>query len=354
MAKSKTPTSDAAIAKLPPVTKTVLMPFGGSLYLRRQQRGRQTWLLRTRIGGTWRVTQLGDWPTVGLHLARQRAENARSDLEPAHADSRVSTVLDTFKTEYIATRYRTAANIKEAGAMLDRALAGVENRSFSSLRRLDLTDAVQRLADRPNAATKTLALLKQFTGWAVARGLQDYDPLAGVSGKRLGLQPYEPRERVLTDDELRALFKRDDDDGKLMRFCLLTACRVGEALAWKPEQVVGDVWTITETKSNRPHTVPLTAAAAALLPLKPVPYGTLVWRMKHAGIGWNMHDLRRSAATLMRSAGVPVHDVEAVLNHAPSKLVRVYQRHDPISEKRAALQALQKRVRALTKADKAG
>jgi integrase len=297
------------------------------------------------------VQQIGEWPTVGLHLARQRAEDERKAMTPATPGGTVAHALEAFKREYLQVRYRTEANIKESGALLDRALAGVNGYSLRALRRLDLTTAVQRLADRPNAAAKTLALLKQFTGWCDARGLLDADPLAGVTGGRLGLQSYQPRERVLSDDELRALFARDDEDGRLLRFAFLTACRIGEALAWAPEQITGDVWTIPETKSGRPHTVPLSADAAALLPLRAVPYGTLHWRIKDAGIAWRPHDLRRSAATMMRAAGVPVHDVEAVLNHAPSKLVRVYQRHDPISEKRRALDALAERVRALTKSD---
>lgn len=347
MTTSKTaPKTDAAIAKLPPAKKQVLMPFGGSLYLRRGPRGRQTWLLRTRIGGAWKVRRLGDWPTVGLHLARQRAEAGRLDLSPSDPDSAVHHALTTFKREYIGTRYRTDGAQKESGAMLDKALAGVANRNLSALRRLDLTAAVQTMADRPNAAAKTLALLKQFTGWGVARGLLDVDPLAGVTAKRLGMQPYEPRERVVSATELRVLWERTDPDAHVLKFAFLTACRVGEALQWQAGQVVSNIWTIPETKSGRPHTLPLTPKAAALLPLpdpRPV-YVSMAGRLKRTGVTWTAHDLRRTAATMMREAGVPVHDVEAVLNHAPPRLVRVYQRHDPLTEKAAALAALADRL----------
>jgi integrase len=343
---SRTPRTDAAIGKLPPVTKEVLTPFGGSLYLKRRPNGRQSWVLRTRMGGAWQVRQLGDWPTVGLHLARQRAEAGRAGMAATDADSTVQHALSTFKREYIGTRYRTAEAQKESGAMLDRALAGLANRSLSGLRRLDLTGAVQLLADRPNTAAKSLALLKQFTGWAVARGLLELDPLGGVTAKRLGLQAYAPRERVLSPAELRALWQRTDPDAHVLRFAFLTACRIGEALAWAPGQVAGTVWTIPDTKSGRPHTVPLTPAAVALLPLPdPAPvYVSLAARLKRIGAGWTAHDLRRTAATLMREAGIPVHDVEAVLNHAPPRLVRVYQRHDPLDEKAAALAALAERL----------
>lgn len=339
---SRSPKTDAGIAKLPAVPREVLMPFGGSLYLKRRPSGRQTWVLRTRIGGAWQVRQLGDWPTVGLHLARQRAEAGRAERGPTDADSSVNHALQTFKREYIDTRYRTEAARKESGAMLDKALAGVAARSLSSLQRVDLTGAVQRLSDRPNTAAKTLALLKQFTGWAGARGLLHADPLGGVTAKRLGMQAYAPRERVLTATELRALWAREDTDARVLKFAFLTACRIGEALQWTAEQVAGDIWTIPTTKSGRAHTLPLTPKASAMLPLpEPMPvYVSLAARLKRSGATWTAHDLRRTAATLMREAGVAVHDVEAVLNHAPPRLVRVYQRHDPLEEKSTALQAL--------------
>lgn len=317
------------------------MPFGGSLYLKRRPNGRQSWVLRTRIGGKWRVSLLGDWPTVGLHLARQRAEAERNDLAPATADSTLRAALDLFKRQYLA-QYRTAAARLESGQMLDRALSRYHARALSSLRRLDLTRQVVALADRPNTAVKTLALLKQFTRWATAGGLFDADPLGGVTARVLGLKPYEPRERVLTAAELQALWARDDADAAVLKFSFLTACRIGEALQWEPGQVVQSVWHIPMTKNGRQHTLPLSAEAEALLPL-PTPrpaYVSLAQRLRLRGDGWTAHDLRRTAATMMRTAGVPVLDIEAVLNHAPPRLVRVYQRHDPLQEKSAALSAL--------------
>lgn len=343
---AKPPRSDLAIGKLAPVTREVLLPFGGSLYLKRRPNGRQTWVLRTRMGGKWQVQQLGDWPTVSMHLARQKAEDGRIALKPTLPDNDVAHALATFKREYIGARYRTEDARKESGAMLDKALASVTNRALAGLRRVDLTAAVQRVADRPNAAAKTLALLKQFCGWCVARGLIEADPMSGVTAKRLGMQPYEPRQRVLTSTELRDLWLRDDSDARVLKFCALTACRIGEALQWSSNQMRGDVWTIPMTKNGKPHSLPLSPAALELLPLPdPAPvYVSMIQRMKVAGLTWRPHDVRRSAATLMRSAGVPVHDIEATLNHDAPKLVRVYQRHDPLDEKRAALLVLARTI----------
>lgn len=350
---TKPPRNDEAIRRLPPVTREVLLPFGGSLYLKRRPNGRQTWVLRTRIGGSWQVRQLGEWPSVGLHLARQKAEDGRIVLKPTSSTNTVEHAVETFEREYIGTRYRTADARKESGAMLKRAVAGVANRTLSGLRLLDLTAIVQRLADRPNTAAKTLALLKQFTAWCKARGLLDIDPLAGVTGKHLGMQAYEPRERVLSLDELRALWARDDPDARVLKFCALTACRIGEALQWRPGQVVDGVWTIPMTKNGKAHVLPLSPAALALLPLPDPPpvYVSLIQRMRVASLTWRPHDIRRTAATLMRAAGVPVHDIEATLNHDAPKLVRVYQRHDPLAEKAAALSALAARLDEILKGE---
>lgn len=347
---TKPPATDAGIGRLPAVRQEVLVPFGQSLYLKRRPNGRQSWVLRTRMGGSWQVRQLGDWPTVGMHMARQRAEAARTDLAVPRADSTVKATLDAFCREYIAARYRTEDAQKQSASLLERALAGLAGRSLSSVRRIDITHAVQRMSDTPNSASKTLALLKQFTGWGVARGLLEVDPLGGVTASRLGLLPYSPRERVLTHDELRTLWQRTDADAHVLRFCMLTACRIGEALQIEPAQVAGKAWTIPMTKNGKPHVVPLSAAAAELLPLPRPVYVSMVCRMKVAGLTWRPHDLRRTAATLMREAGVPVFDVETVLNHAPPQLVRVYQRHDGTAEKTAALNTLAERVAAIVAA----
>uniref|UniRef100_UPI0012E70F26 tyrosine-type recombinase/integrase n=1 Tax=Rhizobium bangladeshense TaxID=1138189 RepID=UPI0012E70F26 len=55
---------------------------------------------------------------------------------------------------------------------------------------------------------------------------------------------------------------------------------------------------------------------------------------------WTFHDLRRTAASGMARLGVPVHVVEAVINHRSGSIkgvAAVYNRYDYAEEKRAAL-----------------
>ena len=73
-------------------------------------------------------------------------------------------------------------------------------------------------------------------------------------------------------------------------------------------------------------------------------YASLHAFLRDGGYGWRAHDLRRTAATRMRDAGVSVEVIEAVLNHAPPRLVRVYQRPNMLPAMRQALETLESRV----------
>lgn len=66
---------------------------------------------------------------------------------------------------------------------------------------------------------------------------------------------------------------------------------------------------------------------------------------------WGLHDLRRTAATGMAALGHPIHVVERVLNHVAGAttggLIAVYQRHDFMAERRAALEAWAQKLQGL-------
>jgi integrase len=61
---------------------------------------------------------------------------------------------------------------------------------------------------------------------------------------------------------------------------------------------------------------------------------------------WSLHDLRRTAATLMADEGVAESIIERCLSHAPPRLVRTYQRSDRLTEMRAAFDRLGTRLAA--------
>ena len=54
---------------------------------------------------------------------------------------------------------------------------------------------------------------------------------------------------------------------------------------------------------------------------------------------WTLHDIRRTAANELDRLGVAPHIKEAILGHAPDKLMRTYSKHVPLPEMRRALEA---------------
>ncbi len=64
-------------------------------------------------------------------------------------------------------------------------------------------------------------------------------------------------------------------------------------------------------------------------------------RQAIAGVtGWTLHDLRRTARSLMSRAGVPSDHAERCLGHVMPGVRGTYDRHEYHDEKRRALEAL--------------
>ncbi len=339
--------TDAQIKKLGVPPKDQLIPAGDrlGLYLRLRTTGRKTWVLRRRAAGAWRVETLGDWPKLTALNARRRAGVTET---PQAAAKTFGEATDDFYREVILARYRSAP--EETAAYFRRDCATLHRLRLDRVTRADIVRVVRAKLSRPNAAAKLLALLRQFFRWATLGGLIEHDPTVGLTGRALMIPPQRVRERKLSDDELRTLWAMPDEPyGRLLRFALLAACRIGEAIQIAPEQIDGDIWTIPITKNGRPHAVPLTRTAQALAaagwPART--YVSLYDALKRKDVGWRPHDLRRTAATLMRAAGASSDAIEAVLNHASPKLIRHYQQPDMLPVMRDALGRLEAAVLAI-------
>jgi integrase len=166
------------------------------------------------------------------------------------------------------------------------------------------------------------------------------------------------RERVLTDDELRAIWKATGDDafGSLVRFLLLTAARRSEAAEMPWGELDGTTWTLPAPRNKVKVELlrPLSNAAMAILPPK---HGAYVFGVdgepitgfssrkqyldKVSGVsGWRLHDLRRTSRSLMSRAGVSSDHAERCLGHVIGGVRGTYDRHEYFAEKAHAYEAL--------------
>jgi len=65
---------------------------------------------------------------------------------------------------------------------------------------------------------------------------------------------------------------------------------------------------------------------------------------------WRIHDLRRTARSLMARAGVQSEIAERILGHAQGELIQIYNRHDYLVEIADALTKLSELIKQITSA----
>jgi integrase len=217
----------------------------------------------------------------------------------------------------------------------------------------------------PVTANRARQSLSTFFGWAMREGLTETNPVTATN------QAVEEksRERVLSDDELAAIWRAcpDDNFGAIVRLLMLTAQRRDEVGGLLRSEVKLDkaLWSLPphRTKNGRAHEVPLSPSALEILARaaassnRSVPFGyeerpfsgwssakaALEKRLTEAGkpvADWRLHDLRRTAATRMADMGVLPHVLEAILNHVSGHkagVAGVYNRATYAKEKREAL-----------------
>ena len=163
---------------------------------------------------------------------------------------------------------------------------------------------------------------------------------------------YQPRSRILSDAELTRVWKAAESSagpwGHYVKFLLLTACRKAEAAQMRWGELDGDTWVIPAERSKGKSEValPLSAPARSLLASFPridgCPYVfTITGRAPIAGFsrfkkefdeacgvsGWTIHDLRRSARSLLARAGISPDTAERCLGHKLSGVRGTYDRH---------------------------
>jgi integrase len=184
------------------------------------------------------------------------------------------------------------------------------------------------------------------------------------------------RDRVLSDDELRVVWRvaeaTEGPFGRFMQFLLLTATRRNEAAMIARDEVLPDGdWVIPaiRMKAKQEHVVPLSASARTIVDGMPQ-FGRYVFTMNGRGPikgfstfkaafdamvlaelrkqdpeakplpNWTIHDLRRTARSLMSRAGVNTDIAERCLAHVMGGVRGTYDRYAYHKEKAHAFDAL--------------
>jgi integrase len=172
----------------------------------------------------------------------------------------------------------------EVEAAIRRELIGRwGGRPITEINRRDIVHALEETADsgRPYAAHKLFSYASKLFGWAIARGLYglEISPCAGIKTSEI-VGKKEPRQRVLLDSEMAALWRATEGLGypvaPFVRVLLITGQRLREVaeMRWTEIDLDKALWTIPpeRMKGDAAHEIPLPPMAVEIL-------AALAWRI---------------------------------------------------------------------------
>jgi integrase len=291
----------------------------------------------------------------------------------------------TIAEEYIKREGKKLRSIDQRIAILKRLVYPVIGDKIAvKLKRSDIIALLDNVEDAHGAgmADSVLMVVRRICNWHAARDDDFRSPIV----RGMGRGNTEGRERILSDDEIRAVWRTSGEIianaepewlGLFMfalyiRFLLLTAVRRNEGARMDKAERSGRDWLIpaARMKNKRDFLLPLSAAALELLEAVPAiggsnggpigdrPIAGPVFTTngakpisnfgkgkrdfdKRCGVtGWTIHDLRRTARSLMSRAGVDPDHAERCLSHAIGGIRGTYDRHEFYNEKKFAFESL--------------
>jgi integrase len=366
MARRKVLT-DEQIAKLPPRSSAYPDPELAGHYIRVRSTGKRVFCVVTRDPRGKQV-----WHTIGgtdLYNVAEAREAARAAIKAIKLGGNRDGV-ETFEAvaaEWVKRHVEKNALISapDVKSYLNRILIPAwGGREFVSIKRSDVAQLLDDVEDKSGtvSADMVLAIIRAMCNWYAMRNDDYSSPV--VRGMRRSNPKARARARILDDDELRSLWAAAEANGvfgAFVRVALLTGQRREKILAMRWQDIVEGEWSIPSAQREKGTAGSLVLPQAALDIINAQPrftsnphvfagsgsnaIGGVSTRKtafdKEAGVsGWTLHDLRRTARSLMSRAGVRPDIAERVLGHAIKGVEGIYDRHEYREEKAHALRAL--------------
>jgi integrase len=255
-------------------------------------------------------------------------------------------------------------------------------------RRRGIPGLVTRNHSISNSRGRAMArAMSKFFGWCLDHRKIKVSPSVGIKAPKAP----KARDRVLSDEEVVRFWNATDQIGEpfgvLFQLLLLTGARLHEASDMRRSELSNRAtWVIpaARVKNRRDHVVPLSPRACSILSEVKRVAGKPGFVFSTTGntpvsgfskikkrldvlmtaaaekdgaefVPFRLHDLRRSAATIMANIGIAPHIIEATLNHvsgAKASVAGTYNRAAYEPEKRVALERLAAHVEELVKGRK--
>ena len=392
--------TDAMVAALPRKAKryTHPDPEQRAMYVRVPLQGPASYVCVCRdLYGkqTWTTLGTADVMPIGTARAKAREVIARIkdgkpafDPPPTKPETFQAVAENWFKRHVASKKMRTADDIESR--LRKHVYPFWGEREFTSLRRSDIAELLDQVEDGSgkHQADYVLAIVRNISNWFASRH-DDY-----LSPFTRGMRRVDPkqrkRSRILTDDELRALWNAAEADGvfgAFVRLALLTAQRRNALVRMKWSDLEHDLWrmSIEERAKGVGGDLKLPPMAMDIIRAQPrfagndyvfagrrtgarskrAPRSNGSWFNgfakaksaldKASGVcNWRIHDLRRTARSLMARAGVLSEHAERVMGHVVPGVEGIYDRHHYVPEKSAALAKLAALVEQIVRGEPGG
>jgi integrase len=339
-----------------------------ALGVRVSPKGKKTFIVVGRFNGSTHPSRrkLGDARRMTVEQARERA--LKFDARPS---DKLNDVADRFFKHI--QRQRRAEEVERC--IRRDVMTQLGGKQIGSITRDEVRSVVNAAKARGKlgAAHHVLAYSKRLFNYAVDNDLIEHSPCERLKPKTL-IGEKAPRQRVLNDDELRAVWlaaERAGKFGKLVQLILATGTRRSEAAGAHSDEFHDKLWTIPPErfKTNQTHLVPLSQLALDIA--THVPFGVTGFSKSKARLDkfmstelrkvnikakltpWTLHDLRRTVRT--RLSAITTYEVaELVIGHGKKGLAKVYDQHQYLDEMREALDAWAKRLQRIVSPDTKG
>ncbi|WP_069188761.1 tyrosine-type recombinase/integrase [Candidatus Terasakiella magnetica] len=403
----KTKLTSLSVGKLPIPPKgqvdyfdTSMPSFGVRLSLS----GSRTYFVMTRVYGKVVRLSIGrakvNTDDIGFSLKDARAKAgelvdiASKGIDPrqlkriekeekeAEANKTFKAVAEKFIKRYVEPRLAPSTKREYDRALFGKEVKAWQSRPVDVITKADVRNLLEKMVRRGSAgaANNRLAYLRKFFNWCAEEDYIEHPPTDRIrppGPKKIG-------ERVLTEDEIKLVWAAFDAEGgtfgDLFKLLLLTGQRRAEVGGMRRDELKNidggnPTWEIPShrTKNKRPHIIPLSPQAVAIIKHRPVfgdegllftntgdtpvsGYGKIKKRVddwvaknrENACLSpmpsWVLHDLRRTMVTIMNeNLKTPPHVVEACVNHvsgaAKMGVAGVYNKALYIEERKKSLNA---------------
>lgn len=384
-----------ALAKPHATKRTTLSdPDTRGLFVRITPKGAKTWTIvaRNPLGKqVWR--EIGPVEDFDLETARtkakegvariRRGEEPFPEVVPPKLPDTFKVVSDRFIKLYVKDPKRLLRSAPEIERHFKVHLwPNWGKRPFVDVRRSDIVALLDDISAERGAgeADHVLATISKLCAWYTTRDEDYVSPI--VRGMKRTRPSEQARKRTLDDDEIRTVWNAATGTfGAFIKLCLLTAQRKAKVAAMRWDDISEDgVWTIPiepreKGNAGRLRLPPLAMEIISAQPrIEENPYVlagrgkkhingfskarqaldvAILEKRKQAAIEagddpeavtnlkhWVIHDLRRTAKSLMARAKVRPDISERVLGHTIKGVEGVYDRFEYFEEKSEALEKL--------------